>query len=103
VRPLREQLERVPQRERRHRPRLLAVHPQGLAAGGEHDHGPALTQQLRYERGTGVNYVLAVVEHEQQRAVPQAICEQRQSCPTFSFRNTKRAHDVRTEKAWIGQ
>ncbi len=68
-----EQRRGVRERQRRHRPHLLAVDAERLPARGEHDDAGALRDEaLRQPRG-GVQDVLAVVEHEQQPAADEVL------------------------------
>ena len=66
-RPQHEQGGGVRERERRHRPHLLAVDAERLPARGEHDDAGALRDDALGQPCGGVQHVLAVVEHEQQR------------------------------------
>jgi hypothetical protein len=58
--------------QRRDRPDHLAADTQRLAAGGEYPHVRTGTQQPLGELGTGLEQMLAVVQHQQQLARLQA-------------------------------
>ncbi len=71
---------RIGQAEGRHSEGAFPVAAQRLPAGREHEDVRAASQDLRGQRGTRVDEVLAVVQHQQHRP-SRELCDQRLPAP----------------------
>jgi hypothetical protein len=70
-RPLHEQAIGVLRSQRLKPPHRLTAYAQRLTTGGEDPERSARTQEIGGQFGTGINHVLAVIQHEQQIAMSQ--------------------------------
>jgi len=84
------------QRQRRHAEGRLAGDPQQFAAGGQHPHAGAATEEGVREAGGGLDQVLAVVQHEQQALGLERVGERLRQGPTgFLAHPQGRRHRLR--------
>ena len=81
---------------------LLAVHRQALPAGREHNDAGRCAEQLGDDRA-GIQYLLEVVQHEQQRHVRQVLQQGVEQRLTGYLGNRQRMRDRRDHQIGVGR